>query len=188
MISAAQSAKIKNIAYKCAIYTIALFFVGIAQVTFFSRINIFSATPDLLLAAIALLCMKEDHKVTAICAIISGVFYCAFGGSEYPIYILFSFVCGYVMWIFAGRAFGKSYASFLAVCATLFAAKALFNMFYSTLFSSTFSFIRTLSSIVLPEFVSSMIFCSVSYIIFNTLNKIMNRKSRRRKELTKNEF
>lgn len=187
MISAAQSAKIKTIAYKCAIYTVALFLIGIAQATFFSKINIFNATPDLLLSAVALMCMREDHKVTAICSIIAGVFYCSFGGAEYPVYILFSFMCGYVMWIFANRAFGKSYTSFLAISSVLFLAKAVFNVFYSTLFGGSFAILRTLSSIVLPELVSSMVFCSVSYIIFNTLYKIINRKSRR-KESFKNEF
>ena len=187
MISAAQYARIKTIAYKCAIYTVALFLIGIAQVSFFSKINIFSATPDLLLSAIAILCMREDHKVTAICSIIAGVFYCSFGGAEYPVYILFSFVCGYVMWIFANRSFGKKYTSFLAICAVLFLAKAVFNVFYSTLFGGSFAILRVLSSIVLPELASSVALCSISYIIFNTLHRIINKKFRR-KESFKNEF
>lgn len=188
MISAAQTAKIKAIAYKCAIYSLALFLLGIAQVTFFSKITLFSATPDLLLGSIALLCIKEDHKVTSICAIVSGVFYCAFGGIQYPVYIIFSFLCGYLAWIIAGRVFGKSYPSYLALCALIFGAKGIFNFFYSVLFSSSFALIRTVVSIVIPEFVSSMIFCSLSYLLFNTLHKLLNRKSRKRKESLKNEL
>jgi hypothetical protein len=43
-------------------------------------------------------------------------------------------------------------------------------------------------SIVLPEIISSMVFCSISYILFYTLYKLINKKSSGRKEPRKNEF
>ena len=188
MISAAQTAKIKTIAYKCAIYTVALFILAVAQTVFFSKINLLSATPDLLLAAIVLLCMNEDHRVCSICAIVSGFFYSALGAAEHPVYIIFSFLCGYILWIIAERSFGKGYRSFLALSALTFCAKGLFNLAYLSLFSNSFPLIRILVSIVLPEIISSMVFCSISYILFYTLYKLINKKSSGRKEPRKNEF
>ena len=188
MISAAQSAKIKSIAYKCAIYTVALFILAIAQTVFFSKINVLSATPDLLLAAIVLLCMKEDHRVCSICAIVSGVFYCALGAAEHPVYIIFSFLCGYILWIIAERSFGRGFKSYLALSALTFCIKGLFNLAYLSLFSSSFPLIRILMSIALPEIISSMVFCAVPYVIFSTLHKLINKKSSKRKEPRKNEL
>ena len=188
MISAARYAKLKTILYKCTVYAIALFLIAIAQATFFSRINFFSATPDLLLAAIVLLCLKEEHKIASICAIISGLFYCAIGTSEYPVYILFSFLCGYIIWIVAERSFGKSYFSYLALSAMTFGIKGIFNILYSALFSSTFTLPRIITSIVLPEFASSMLFCSISFLVFSFINMLVNRKSKNRKESFKNGF
>ena len=75
VLSSTQLARIKAVGYKCTIYAIALYFLAIAQVTFFNKINLFGAPPDLLLAAIAVLCIKEDHKICSICGIISGFFY-----------------------------------------------------------------------------------------------------------------
>lgn len=179
MISSAQYAKLKIIIYKCAVYSIALFLLGILQVTFFAKINVLSAVPDLLLAAIVLLSMREEHKISSVCALVSGVFYCSLGGAEYPLYIIFSFLIGYVMWIVAERSFGRGYRSFLALCAIAFLAKSGFNLAYSSLFSSRFALFRDIVNIVLPEFISSMLFCSISYVIFAPLSALINKRSKK---------
>ncbi len=179
MISATHYAKIKAIAYKCTVYSIVLFLLAIAQVTFFSKINVLSSPPDLILGAILLLCLKEEHKVTAICSIVSGILYCSLGGVEYPVYIIFSFLCGYILWIVAERSFGKNYPSYLALAALGFGLKALFNVAYSSMFSNNFAILGTILGIVIPEFISSMIFCSLPYLIFSFLFKLLNKKSRK---------
>ena len=58
----------KIIAYKSALYAIPLFLVGVMQVTFFSKINILGATPDLLLGAILVIAMLDNERVCAVCA------------------------------------------------------------------------------------------------------------------------
>lgn len=188
MISAVNTTKLKSIIYKCSIYAIALFIIAIAQVTFFSKINILSATPDLLLASVAFICMREEHKISTICAIISGFFYCVFGNTEYPIYILFSFLCGYILWIVAEHSFGKTYFSFLAISTLAFLVKGCFNIAYSALFSSNFALIRTITAIVLPEFISSIIFCSIPFAIFSIVHLLINKSQKKRKGSFKNEF
>ena len=69
----------KIIAYKSAIYSIPLFLLGIMQVTFFSKINVLGATPDLLLGAILVIAMLDNERVSAVCGIIAGVIYVSLG-------------------------------------------------------------------------------------------------------------
>ena len=187
MADIAKRAKLKSLIYKCSVYSLALFIIAIAHVTFFSKINVLNATPDLLLAAIVALCVKEEHKVASICAIVSGFLYCALGATEYPIYIIFSFLCVYVLKIFALRSFSARFSSFIALCAIAFGAKILFNIMYLSVFSGSFSLIRIITRIALPEFVSSLILCPVSYAVTNTIFKLINKKSKPQKENLINE-
>lgn len=177
MVSSARMAKIKAISYRCAIYTIALYILAIAQVSFFGKINLFGATPDLLLAAIAVLCMKEEHNICMICGIISGFFYFALGGGQSPLYIIFSFFCAYLFYFVAEHSPSRKFVSYLTLCALMFAAKAVFNIIETSLFSSSFVVIRIFGTVVLPEYVSSMAFCSVSYLLFSIIAGLIHKKS-----------
>ena len=179
MLSSTQLARIKAVGYKCTIYAIALYLLAIAQVTFFNKINLFGAPPDLLLAAIAVLCIKEDHKICSICGIISGFFYCALGGGQSPLYMIFSFLCAYIFFFVAERSKKQTIRSYLILCVLMFAAKAIFNMIDTSLFSSSFVLIRIFISAVLPEYVSSMAFCLVSYFLFGLITALVNKKSQK---------
>lgn len=151
--------------YKCSIYGIVLFIVGIMQVTFFARINFFDATPDLLLAAVVFLAMKEERAVTAICGIISGFIYYALGtGSVF--YIFFSFAIACVLPIMTKLVFGRSFPSFLALCAMGFCIKGLYNFAIASLEGYSFNVVRVAYVTVIPEAFSSLLLCGVSYLIF----------------------
>ena len=182
MASSAKAAKIKNTFYKCAVYGIALFFIAVLQVTFFSRINILSASPDLLLGATVTLALKEDHRTSAVCGIIAGFFYCALGGFSYPIYILFSFLCGYILWSIAERALGKNYVSFLILSLIAYGLKCLYNLFEISLNANSFNIVDAFLYIILPEFISSVAFCSVAYLITSAFTLIFSKKSKPRKD------
>lgn len=179
MANTVGSARAKNIAYKCVIYGIFLFVISVAQVTFFAKINILNATPDLLLAAVLVIAMKDNQRVAAICGIIAGFFYCSMGGFVYPFYMMFSFLCGYTLWGVSDRFLGKNYVSYLTLAILTFALKSLFNIIEASLFAYTINVLNMFSKAILPEFVSSMVFCSVSYLIFNTVAKLLNSKSRK---------
>lgn len=181
-ISGAQYAKIKVLLYKCSLYAIILFLIAVAQVSFFTKINILGATPDLLLAAVVALCIKEEHKIASICGIISGFLYCSLGGIKYPIYILFSFLCAYTLKIIALRSLGTNYPSFLALSLLAFGIKVVFNLFDASMFSSNFVIFRILWQIALPELISSMIFCSISYLLISVISHLINKKSKSRKD------
>ena len=179
MAKRASSVKAKSIAYKCVVYGIFLFILSVAQVTFFSKINILNATPDLMLGAVLLIAMKENQKVSSICGIISGFFYCTMGGFVYPFYIVFSFLCGYTLWFVSDRFLGKNYASYLALALLTFLLKAIFNIVESSLFAYTVNLLNMFSKAILPEFISSMAFCSLSYVLFTAIARLLNSKSKK---------
>lgn len=180
MASKTSITKIKAIAYKCSVYSIALFVLSIAQVTFFSKINVLGATPDLMLGAVLLIAMKDDQRVSSICGIVSGFLYCAMGGFVYPFYMMFSFLCGYVLWIISDRFLGKNYVSYLALAVLAFGLKALFNVIEASLFAYTINILNMFTKAIIPEFISSMTFCTVSYLIFNSLSRLLNSKSNKK--------
>ena len=177
-----ESAKAKIILYKCALYSVALFLLGVLQVTFFSKINFLSATPDLLLGAVATLCLYEDGKVASICGIISGFFYTALGGSGLPLYIIFSFLASYALYVIRENGLQKKHSSFLIIAILAFGAKALFNVAELTLSAVSFNLIGTLYTTIVPEFISSMLFAPISYILFFALTRIFYKNTRSRKD------
>ncbi len=171
-----MSAGSKIIAYKSILYGTALFFLGIMQVTFFSKINLLSAAPDILLGAVITLSMLEDQRVSAISGIVSGVIYCALGTSSLPMYILFSFLCGYFFHSISNHLFGKNFFSFLALALIAYGAKALFNITELSFLAQSFNLASAVISVIIPEFISSAAFCSISYFVFSGLTKIFNKK------------
>lgn len=187
MARGADTIRARNVAYKCAAYGIILFILGVAQVSFFSKIRILGATPDLLLGATLAIAMLEDQRSASICGIVAGFVYHSLGGFGYPIYILFSFFCAYVFHILSNRILGKNYFSFLVLATLIYGAKAVFNIVDAILFSNSFNVFALISRVLLPEFISSMVFCTVSYLIIFIPNKLINRKNKSRKEQMHNE-
>ena len=177
-----ESAKAKTILYKCALYSFALFVIGVLQVTFFAKINILNASPDLLLGGIATLCLYEDGKVSSICGIVSGFFYTALGGFSIPFYIIFSFLAAYALRIIRDNGLPKKHSSFLIIAILAFGAKALFNVAELTLSSKSFNLIGTLYTVIIPEFISSMLFCTIPYAIFFALTRIFYKNTHSRKD------
>jgi hypothetical protein len=177
-----ESAKAKIILYKCALYGIALYVLAILQVTFFAKINILSAQPDLLLGAIATLALYEDDKTCALCGIISGFFYCALGGADIPFYILFSFLCAYTLWIIKDYGLPKRHSSFFALAILGFGAKAVFNIAEISLAARNFNLFGAFSSIIIPEFICSLVFSPIPYVFFYMLTRIFYKRNNQRKD------
>ena len=181
MASNNNSAAGKILGYKCILYTIALFLLAIAQSTFFAKINLLSSPPDLLLGAVLVIAMHDEQKASSIIGIIAGFFYYALGGGS-PLYIIFTFLCGYVFWNISNKAFSKNLPSFLALGAIAYALKIGFNIITLYFAANSFDPVSAMAKIIIPEFISSLLFCSISYLIFYPLTRIFNKKSSKRKE------
>lgn len=177
-----NAARARLIAYKCILYGVGLLFIGILQVSFFSTVNVFSATPDLLLGAICALAMLEGREVCGICGIISGVVYCSLGGFSYPIYILFSFLCGYVLPSVSSRVLGRGYVSYLALAVITFAFKAIYTLLEAFITSYSASPIHILIGFAVPEYISSLVFCSLSYFAMLGLSRVFSKSTKRKED------
>lgn len=176
-----KSATNKILGYKCALYTVALFLLAIAQSTFFAKINLFDATPDLLLGAVLVIAMYDEQRASGIAGIIAGFFYYALGGGS-PLYIIFAFLCGYTFWTISDKAFSKNLPSFWALGAIIYAFKAAFNLIVLYFSASSFDPVSAMIKILIPEYVSSMVFSLLSYLVFYPLGRIFNKKTSTRKD------
>lgn len=176
-----KNANNKILGYKCALYSMALFLLAIAQSTFFAKINLFGATPDLLLGATLAIAMHDDQRASSIAGIVAGFFYYALGGGS-PLYIIFAFLCGYTFFSISEKAFSKNLPSFLALGAIIYAAKAAFNLIVLYFSASSFDPVNAMVKILIPEFISSLFFSSLSYLVFYPLSRIFNSKSSKRKD------
>lgn len=168
--------------YKCLTYGVMLFILGVLQVSFFSRVNILGATPDILFGAVCALSMLESREVASICGIVSGVIYCSLGGAAYPIYIAFSFLCGYILPHVSTRLLGRSYPSYLMLAAIAFALKAAYNLLEAFVTSYSASLFHILIGFAVPEYVSSLVFCSLSYLAVLGLSRIFSKTSERKED------
>lgn len=149
-----------------------------AQVSFFSVINILGAPPDLLLGAVVALAMLESDRICTVCGIISGFLYCALGGFSYPLYILFSFFCACALSYICKRFPKRNYLAFLALSLLAYCAKAVFNLAELMIFSHASGLFHTLIYAVAPEFISSLIFCSISYLVMSRTIRALNKNAK----------
>lgn len=162
--------KANPVAYRSLPYGAALFILAIAQTSFFSIINILGAPPDLLLGATLAFAMLENSKICTVCGIVSGFFYCALGSAS-PSYILFSFAAATVLSRLSLSIPKKNLPSYLALAAITYGAKGIYNIAEHVLGASSPSPFSALWYMALPEFISSMIFCPISYFAVRLLAK-----------------
>ncbi len=170
-----NGARARVIAYKCMLYGVAMLLVGILQVSFFSRVNILGATPDMLLGMICALALLEDREVCAVCGIVGGVVYCSLGGFSYPLYIAFSFLCGYFLPPLSSRVLGRGYLSYLALAVITFAAKGAYNMLETLISSYSADLLHIFFGFALPEYLSSLALCSLSYLAVRWLGRVFSK-------------
>ena len=170
----------KTVGYKALVYGAALFVLTVMQTTFFARLTLFGATPDLLCAAVITLAMLEGERTGGVCGIAAGAFAVFLGGAS-VLYIPFSFFCGYIFGIVSKHAFAKNYPSALALMGFAFLAKGFFNLIDTSLLAQSFDLPKTLLEVILPELFYSALLCTPIYFIFSALAKIFRRSGRERK-------
>ena len=67
------------LARRIFIYSLAAFVLGVLQCSFFARLQIFGATPDLLLGSICAIVLLDDKRVAMVYAVAAGYFIDAIG-------------------------------------------------------------------------------------------------------------
>ena len=146
------------------IFGLVAFFVCIVQCSFFSRLKPFGATPDITLGAIAAIIMLDNKKTAAVYAVGAGYFLDAIGAtppSLSPVfYLLTVAVLGFIT-----EKMMPSLLSFSAVMLPKVCLRAVFT--YISLWISLGAFPPPvyLLSVILPEMLSTFIFCLPVYFL-----------------------
>ena len=146
------------------VYSILFFILGIVQCSFFARLKPFGATPNIVLGAVCAVIMLDNKKSAAICAIAAGYFIDALGAippSFSPLILLLSVAI-------LGKVSDKmmpQFASFSVLMLPTIVLNAVFTYITSWINLRTVPSSSTIISVILPEMLSTLVFCLPIYFI-----------------------
>lgn len=152
----------KAVAKRVALYGGIFFFLAVIQCAFFSRLDFLPATPDLLVAAVAVIAVTDTKETAMISALVGGVVIDAIGGVGMYLSPVLYLIVAVVIGIFA-KKMNDSYPSWVALMPTVCLLRALFTMGQTALFGGAFVFTRVLTGILLPELIVTFIFALPLY-------------------------
>lgn len=170
-----MSAHAKIILQKTLVYGVAVIILAIFQTAFFSRFDLFGATPDIMLGAVMAIAMFEGERAGAAAGIGAGFFIEALGGVGLSILPVFYMICGAVCGLLCIRTFSRGPFSFIVFALAANAARAMVTLIYISFFWGNYSLIDAFGNILIPEYFSSVAFSLLPFIVIRLLAKIFHR-------------
>lgn len=149
---------------RALIYGVAFFLLGIFQCAFFSRLKPFGATPDLILGAIAAVLLLDNKHAALICAVAGGYYIDALGAVPPSFSAIFYLIIVAATAPLAQKLI-KRFASFLLLLLPTVAIKALSTYISISLTYGSLAHPSCFISIILPEMLSTLIFCIPVYFV-----------------------
>ena len=146
------------------IYSALFFLFGIAQCSFFSRLKPFGATPNITLGAICGVIMLDNKRSAAICAIAAGYFIDTLGAVPPSFSPLFYLLCVAIL----GKVSDKMMPRFVSFAALLLPAvvlNAVYTYLGAWLAAKAAPSLSVFPSVILPEILSTFIFCLPIYFL-----------------------
>ena len=142
----------------------AFFLLAILQCSFFSYLKPFGATPDIVLGGICAAIMLDNKKTAAVCALGAGYFIDALGSPTLAFSPLFYLICVAVVGWISDKLIPR-FASFCVLLLPALLLRAIYT--YASLWIHTQSFpaVIPLVSIILPEIISTFVFCLPVYFV-----------------------
>ena len=142
-------------ALKLALFAVLVFIIGALQVSLFSKVRLFSATPDILLALVLGLGVFDGERTGAVIGVWAGVVSDALGGSVLMFSPFFYLMAGYLAGIAVKTLLGKNFPSWLVLCFAGCTARAVMTLICIAVGAHSPSFATALLHVVLPEFAST---------------------------------
>ena len=165
MKSIATSGERRTLLRRIIIYSIVIFFLGVLQCSFFSRLSPFGATPDMMLALVCAIALIDTEKRAAwVAGIGAGYFIDALGATAPSFSALFYFVCA-TFAIIMGEKLIPKLLSFLLLMIPMLVLKALCtysNLWVATGIRPPFS---VMGGVILPELLSTLVLCIPIYFL-----------------------
>ena len=155
----------KRIIGKILLDTLLVFGSGIVQTSFFPAVNLFPASPDLMLSAVVGLAVFEGERTGALAGIGAGVVAVSLGGAGTAPLPLFYMLSGYFMGIAAKVNFVRNILSWFLYITFAALARAGLSFLYSVFTVPDVNVMVTLISVVMPEFAMTVAFSVFNYFL-----------------------
>ena len=156
---------------KNVLFAAVIFISAVLETSFFSRVRLFSATPDIMLAIVMGLAVFDGERTGAVMGIWAGVAADALGGSGLMFSPLFYMLIGYLAGIAVKTLLGKNFPSWIVLCFAGYVCRALLSLISAamTANAASLSFSTAMRHIILPEFASSFPIALLFYFIARLL-------------------
>lgn len=161
---------------RIAIYGVAAFVLGILQCSFFSRLKIFGATPDLILGSLCAIVVLDNKKAAFVYAVSAGYLIDSIGALTPSFSPLFYLFCAVFATIMAEKLIPR-FISYTIMLIPLMIFRGLFTYVNLWLSAGAFPSLSIAMDIVLPEMLCSFILCLPVYYLIKLCNIPMSAKN-----------
>ena len=140
------------------------FFLCIVQCSFFSRLKPLGATPDIVLGSILAITLLDSKKTAAVYAVGTGYFLDAIGATPPSLSPVF-YLLAVVVLGFVSEKMMPRFLSFGALMLPTVALRAIFTLVSLWISLGAFPPLVYWGSVILPEALSTFIFCLPVYFL-----------------------
>ncbi len=177
---------IPGIVVRCIVFFVFIFLTAAFQSSFFGAAGFFGSVPDLVLCAVLAVAISDGEKSGAICGIAGGVLTGAMGGGGTAFLPLFYCLIGYFAGYIASRTIRKNLISWTVYIVPAAFLRMCYGALYMAVAGDQAHFGRILSSMLLPEFVLTVVFSYLIYFV-SFIVMLPLRSGRDRRGKTENE-
>lgn len=146
------------------IYGLAIFFLGIFQCAFFSRLKPFGATPDLILGVVCAVLLIDNKHAALVCAVCGGYFIDAIGAIP-PCFSTLVYVIAVAFTFGMAQKLLPKLPSFLLLILPAALTRAAFTYISLCLTFGGIAPLSSLTTIILPEAISTICFSIPVYFL-----------------------
>lgn len=158
------SAERRGVIRRVVIYGIAAFLLGVSQCSFFSRLGLFGATPDLILGSLGAIVLLDNKRAALVYAVAAGYFIDALGALPPSFSPLFYLACATFVSIIAEKLIPR-FISYVIILVPLVVFRAVFTYLNLWISLGALPPIGASLGIVLPEMLSTFILCLPVYYL-----------------------
>ena len=138
------------------------FFLCILQCSFFSKLKPFGATPDILIGSILAISMLDNNRCAAVYAVGTGYFIDAIGATPPSLSPIFYLLAVAVLGLISDKIMPR-FVSFSALMLPAVCMRAIFTFINLWISLGTFPPTVYITAVILPEMLSTFIFCLPVY-------------------------
>jgi rod shape-determining protein MreD len=162
---------------KAVILGFAAFILAVLQCSFLSGLSFLSATPDIVMGAVAAVALFNDERTATVFAISAGFILDALGGSGIPISPL-TMLLASVLFSLLSKKMLKGFFPYSLLLLLASAAAAIFTAFSLLLAGRDVVADFIVKSIMIPEFILTFIFSVPLYPLFKLISRLCESKGR----------